>query len=146
MVLNLQAYRIGVRIRSFYYLSRYGPEFTIRSARPNGTPTELQKILAGWGDYFFYGFLNKTGKTLERWFLGDLSVFRRWYANQVSDGNTSPGDQIPNEDGSSHFCVFGISQIGPEFVVAMRPPEVPKPTPPPKPPSAPPLPPPTPPT
>src|SRR3990167_9164949 len=56
IVLRLEAVRVGCRVRRAIYLARYGHEFTIRQDRPSGAQSELEKIVAGWGDYLLYGF------------------------------------------------------------------------------------------
>lgn len=119
MVLSMSDVRIACRIRRHRYAAKYGDEFTIRASRPSGTSTELEKLLDGFGNFFFYGFANKSETTLAAWALCDLSVFRRWHRDRASAG---PRDRrfIPNGDGSSLFAAFRFDELPPEFVIARR--------------------------
>ena len=117
IVLRLEAVRIGCRVRKSSYEARYGNEFTIRSSRPSGNKTELTKIVEGWGRYLFYGF-GEVGDfpRLTRWTLCDLNVFRITYSNSLY--NTLPmGIEKVNNDGSSNFHAFRISDFPSDFVV-----------------------------
>ncbi len=119
MVLKLDSIRIGCRIRKNQYLDGYGNEFTIRSGRPSGVKTELTKIIEGWGDYFFYGFCNKSEDSLVLWHLADLKVFRLWFNTMLAKNKgISPGVGKDNTDGSSSFRAFRWNDIGSGFVVA----------------------------
>jgi len=111
--------RIGCRIRSNQYIRKYGYEITIRSSRPQGTKTEYQKIIEGWGDYFFYGFCNVTEETLIRWLVGDLKVFRETMIDKEVLGQTKQ-----NTDGSSGFKAFRWVDLPPPFFVKFSPSEL----------------------
>ncbi|MDO8671434.1 MAG: hypothetical protein Q7O66_08400 [Dehalococcoidia bacterium] len=121
IVLKLEAVRIACRVRTHKYLRRYGNEFTIRSDRPRGTKTELAKIIEGWGDYFLYGFSNESGTSLDVWVLGDLKVFRLWFASQlIKNKGEMPGSEQRNDDGSSLFRAFRIDELPDSFVKARK--------------------------
>ena len=107
IVLKMDAVRIGCRIRRDQYIS-YKSEFTIRASRPNGTKTELEKIIEGWGDYFFYGFASDSG--LVGWVLLSLNTFRLLYHDMVKTGNKRWVTK-DNVDGSSGFYVFKWSDF-----------------------------------
>lgn len=109
--LDISGKRIGCRVRKKKYLREYAFEFTIRSSRPRGTKTEYQKILEGWGDYFFYGFANNTSASLLHWFVGDLEVFR----NCLNSGMVGTSKQ--NSDGSSGFKSFRWEDVPENFFV-----------------------------
>ena len=118
IVLRMSAIRIGVRIRRPGYLANFHDQFTLRTSRPSGADTERAKIIAGWGDYFFYGFAGKDG-TLDCWLLGDLKVFRRWHSVRLAlDEGRVPGERLANADGSSTFCAYRISDLPADFVIA----------------------------
>ncbi len=121
MVLTLNPYRIGCRVRTHsYYLNKFWrEEFTIRTVRPSGAKTELEKILDGWGDFFFYGFSNEEETGLLKWTLGRLDVFRD-YVEDYRDTHLGqlPGFENLNRDGSSKFRAFKITQMPDDFVVA----------------------------
>lgn len=119
IVMTLQPYRVGCRVRRFEYLQRYPNDFTIRSNVPSGLPSELAKIIEGWADYFFYGFSNEDESGLADWFLGDLNVFRLWFNRQlVKNKGKAPGTLQDNYDGSSSFRAFDRRQMPYDFVVA----------------------------
>lgn len=123
MVLKLDAVRIGCRIRKNSYLRSYGDEFTIRQGRPKtGNKTELTKVIEGWGDYFFYGFCDEDEHRLSAWMIGDLKVFRLWFATELwrLPPGRSPGFEKANFDGSSTFISFKIDDLPPEFIVGRK--------------------------
>lgn len=112
--------RVAVRIRANRYEARYGDEFTLRSGRPSGAKTELQKVLDGFGDYFLYGFRSKyePGR-LSSWVLGDLDVFRRWYAEHEDAGTPMQNRQGPVDD-RTWFRAFRIDELPDDFVIERR--------------------------
>lgn len=117
IVLRTDNVRIGCRIRRFQYAEKYHDEFTIRCSRPNNTKTELQKIIEGWGNYFFYGFCNENESDLLCWFLGDLCAFRRWFVVQCTKRGSSPGTSRMNFDKSSKFRIFKLAEMPRDFVI-----------------------------
>jgi hypothetical protein len=121
IVLTLKPYRIACRVRTYEYFERYPKEFTIRSSRPSGVETELQKMLSGWGDYIFYGFENKDNSSLCAWILGDLDIFRLYVKSYSEDhGGKLPGVEIPNFDESSKFRAFRLVNIPVNFLLAQK--------------------------
>lgn len=122
IVLRMEAVRIAVRMRKKCYGTKpsYREEFTIRSERGSGTKTELRKVLAGFGDFLFYGFEHEDGGRLGRWTLVDLSVFREclWEKTFKCDAGIMPGDEFHNTDGSSSFRVFRYCDFPDELVRA----------------------------
>ncbi len=65
---------IAGRIRGYKYAA--DDEFTIRSSRPSGNDTELQKIKKGYGDYMLYCHKNKKGNGILKYLLIDLHLLR----------------------------------------------------------------------
>ena len=118
MVLGMEAVRIGCRVRRHKFLATYGNEFTIRAGRPSGCKTELTKIVEGWGDYFFYGFTDTEERSLAAWLLGDLRVFRLWFNRTILATKNCPGQSKDNNDNSSNFRAFVVSDLPTEFVIA----------------------------
>lgn len=118
MVLTARALRVACRLRRQDDL-RYEGQFTIRSSRPSGVRTELHKVIAGWGDYIFYGFEHPDNPfDLAAWVLGDLSVYRLWLSEQALTG-TKRWRVKTNADGTK-FHVYNISDLPPEFVIARK--------------------------
>lgn len=118
LVLELRPFRIGCRVRTFDYLLRYPHEFTLRAYRPSGSPSEMTKIVDGWGDYLFYGFADESDVRLVAWIIGDLRVFRAALVRK------SPlvGSQYlqKNGDHSSSFYAWPLSAFPQHFVVARQ--------------------------
>ena len=118
MALEARTVRIACRMRHWEYWHRYGNEFTIRSGRPSGTPTELAKVVSGWGDRIFYGFEGPTPGTLGPWLLGDLREFRLWFNRQLAIGSQKWTIK-PNGDGTT-FHAFRVDDLPNKFVVSRR--------------------------
>ena len=114
--------RIACRVRDAKYLAEYADQFTIRAGRPSGAQTELQKMIAGWGDFILYGFRAADGSAeLDAWVLGDLSIFRLWFNQQLmARHGQPPGTLRGNRDGSSSFRAFEIGELPPSFVRGRR--------------------------
>ncbi len=118
MVLEAEVVRVGCRVRSNEY-ARYHDEFTVRLSRPNGTKTELAKLLSGWGNFFFYGIANADESDFCAWLLGDLNEFRLWHHHYLATHQGKwPGVTKPNRDGSSEFQVYKITDLPSDFVRA----------------------------
>jgi hypothetical protein len=116
IVLRMEPLRIACRIRRVKHF-RYADEFTIRTSRPNGTKTELYKIIEGWGDYLFYGFGDDIGN-LVWWGIGDLRVFSVWvFGKLTKNKGVLPGIVKSNTDGSSDFRAFKWKDLPSKFVV-----------------------------
>ena len=117
IVFELGTVRIACRIRKYSFCQNYGDQFTLRYSRPNDKETEFQKMLNGYGDYFFYGFSNSKEDKLYKWIIGDLNKLRTYindYAN--NNDNKLPGIIKSNKDKSSEFIIFHYDSI-PDFVV-----------------------------
>ncbi|MCC8163348.1 MAG: hypothetical protein LIO86_09370 [Lachnospiraceae bacterium] len=120
IVLQMEAKRIGVRIQRYGYLKQYGDEFTIRYQRQSGYKTEYQKIIEGWGDYFFYGFADANGFRLGKWFIGDYNAFRKFAHNEVCRYGINALKrrmQVNNFGNGSSFLAYRKDEIS-DFVVA----------------------------
>jgi len=98
---------IAARVRRPGYADKYPFEFTIRSARDNGTTTELSKIIDRWGDWFFYGHASETDH-IARWWLIDLHAFRAALIrhNRI-DGVYLLSSKRDNGDGT-HFIAYDL--------------------------------------
>ncbi len=117
IVLKMDYVRIACRIRRFQYLEKFGNQFTIRCGLKSNSQTELDKVVAGWGDLIFYGFCDESETKLAKWFIGDLNVFRSWYCGYLRcNQGVEPGEKRDNKDGTSlrSFCV---SDLPSNFIV-----------------------------
>lgn len=117
--------RIAVRVRRSSSSERFPDQITIRSRRDNGAATELEKIISGLGDWFFYGHAVPSNPRLVRWFLLDLDTFRAACAASRARrlAGRSPlfkAGSVNNGDGTS-FAWFDVPSIEarfPGFVIA----------------------------
>ena len=117
---------VGVRLRRYYYYQKLPEEwrskitnrkylcypreeFTIRSKRPSGVPTEIDKILNGTVNYFLYGFVDKVEAKIIQWFLGDLDIFRNI--------NPNPVDERWNKNYDSQLYAYKIKSLPDSFLV-----------------------------
>jgi len=119
IVFKMEPIRIACRLRRYEYFLKYPGEFTIRAGRPNGTKTELTKIIEGWGNFFFYGFADDD--KIFSWRIGDLNVFRLWFNRcLLKNRGLIPGEQKKNTDKSSSFVVYDWNDLPNNFIVAER--------------------------
>lgn len=110
LVIQGRELRIGVRIRRHEHLDDYGHQFTIRAHRDNNYDTEIDKLIDGKGDLFFYGFSSKSGPPdLEKWILIDLDAFRAQLLRNKGRKKISTGF-VPNGDGTG-FRWFNIRSL-----------------------------------
>lgn len=118
VMLKMQDTRIGVRMRRREHI-KYAHEFTIRSSLPSGVQTELDKLVAGYGHYLFYGFQHPEHDALGQWSIIDLNQFRLHYSKQMQSmpAGMLPGNEITNWDRTS-FRAFAFSDFPEEMVVA----------------------------
>ncbi len=92
---------VSVRSRSYEKLP-YRNEFTVRSRCRGRGSTELDKLAAGFGRYFFYSFENRSGDGLSYWVLSDLAKIRRvlFLRPELKD------NEFHNGDGTSFVCFY----------------------------------------
>jgi len=91
-------------------------EFTISEDRIPPSPglTELQKILSGNGpSYLVYAVATTPGE-LRSWFVGDLKVFARWYA----EGGRGERKLKVNDYPQQWFSVYKRNRLPSDFEVA----------------------------
>jgi hypothetical protein len=110
VVLTARNMAIAARVRKWYYSHGYPCQFTIRAHRDSGAETELSKIVAGFGDWLFYGFSNKAGdgSGFALWYIIDLHVFRAFREGVPMTAN---GD-------GTHFCAYDIGKFPRELIIA----------------------------
>lgn len=124
IVLRARDMTIACRVRRPGYADRYPWDVTLRSQRDSGSKTELVKIREGWGDWMLYGHSAEDERTLARWFLIDLHVWRGEFLRVgIAAGlGKRPGlwnvlRSTPNGDGT-HFVSFDIRRFPPELIIA----------------------------
>lgn len=112
IVLGMEAKRVACRIRKAEYYAKYPDDFTIRSWVSSGNKTELTKIIEGWGDILFYGFVNEEETKLVHWKILDLNVFRLWFVRQIrKNAGETPGQTLPNDDNLSKLTAFNSRSV-----------------------------------
>lgn len=76
VVIEADAVRYGMRIRTETYYDRYPNQFTVRASRKSGARTEMDKIIFDkTPDRLFYGFGTNDGRLIS-YKIADFSVFR----------------------------------------------------------------------
>lgn len=121
VVLTASPLKIACRVRKHQYLSKYGNEFTIRKSRPNGSKTEYEKIIDGFGNWMFYAFSNPSddGSGFSKWWIFSLYAFRvHLIRSAIGASSVKHGEGI-NPDGTT-FEWFNIdSFVGhPKLIIA----------------------------
>lgn len=107
--------RIAVRMRDAATTpEKYWGQFTLRTSRPRGTKTELEKISEGWGDWFFYGFGDYTIGKIVSYVVIDLAAFRRRLINNIPAVRVDDRD---NHDGSSGFRAYFVDDFDNRVIV-----------------------------
>jgi hypothetical protein len=99
---------IAVRIRDDSYRAKYGHEITLRADRPSGAKSELQKIMCGYSQWFFYGFANYETMRLTQYVLINTNGIREylWDSRDVLAIFYES-----NIDNSSNFLPIEISSL-----------------------------------
>lgn len=116
IVLKMEVIRFACRVRRFEYFDKFHNEFTFRSKLPSGNKTELNKIIEGWGDFFFYGFADYYNEKLHHWIIADLKVFRSWFSDCLARKNYKWAKK-ENKDNSSSFLVFNLNDLPKNFIL-----------------------------
>jgi hypothetical protein len=112
IVIQAKDLRIAARMRKPGYADKYPYDFTIRADVPSGATTELQKMVDGFGDLFFYGHANEADQIV-RWMLLDLAAWRAHLIRRT----VKLGDVRTNIDGTK-FVVFDVRDfVGPPTVL-----------------------------
>ena len=105
-VITMTGGSVAVRIRRNGYYRFH--DFTIRSSKPNGYKTELQKIKEGYGDFYLYCWT--VGDDIKKWILVNLDRLRK------SGILEKDRKEIPNIDGSSSFIAISIEELGDSII------------------------------
>lgn len=125
MVLTARNMTIAARVRRAGFAQQYPYDVTLRYKRDSGAATELEKIVAGWGDWMFYGHAGAGDvPSIQRWMLLDLAAIRREW---IREGIRSALDLKPkyratlqricNYDGT-HFVAFDVRTFPSSILIA----------------------------
>lgn len=88
--------KVITRLRKIEYMKYL--EWTIVASRPSGVKTELSKLRDGFGDFYFYGYVNDTD--VVKYFLFDLNLVRK---KGILEWNFK--ERTNRKDGSSFVVV-----------------------------------------
>ncbi len=83
----------------------WSDQFTVRSRHKNGAETELAKIMNGFADWMFYGYVE--GEEHRQFRILNLMAFRE----AIRDRGIEPfivGPEILNKDGKTYFYAFDV--------------------------------------
>jgi hypothetical protein len=79
-VLVVSGLRIACRVRGTEHA--HYREFTLRSRYDSGAVAELAKVLEGYGDWAFYGYVSaRQDGSIDPWWIVNLRYFRRLHEN-----------------------------------------------------------------
>lgn len=109
-VVSVKGGTVAVRIRR--NVANAYRDITIRSRRPNGVETELQKIRRGFADYYLYIWTNNNN--VLDWWLVDVNKMR---SSGVFD---LPRKEIWNKDGSSAFIAIQRNELGSALIASAK--------------------------
>lgn len=107
-------WRVSARVRRASQKSRrdrnghpFTREFTVRHSRPSGMATERDKLFAGHGALFIYGFEDEPDSDqLNPWIIVSLDKLREW------DPRGRKHRAVHNNrDGSSQLAVYWLEDI-----------------------------------
>ena len=94
--------RIACRMRFNISSSKYN-DITIRSKLTSGNPTELDKIMAGYGDYMLYCW--GTRESIHEFVIIDLDEFRQQHNEFLKDS------LMLNTDNCTGFATYDLRKI-----------------------------------
>lgn len=83
---------------------KYKYDITLRFRRESGAETEFSKVMAGHGDWFFYGHASGIGIDISTWYLIDLEVLRQEIRAKVP----LKFSVIQNGDNQTSFIAFDL--------------------------------------
>jgi len=107
----------------------WGDQFTIRSGRPSGAHTELQKIIAEEkGDIFLYAWgTQEPEMAVPAYVFIDLRIFRQWYNGQLYDiyayptlSQGRPWTEHTNPLDRTQFLSIKLTDLPPKAILARQ--------------------------
>ena len=113
VVLQTEKMNTAIRLRKLNnYGNKYINEFTIRAKTKFNNKTEIHKILDGFADYGFYGWVCDETKIIKHWTIFSLNVFRKTF----NEKNLHQRSILKNPDGSG-FYVFNFDELPEDFII-----------------------------
>lgn len=107
LIYSLKGLCVSVRIRKYTYFIQH-KDFTIRSRSRKGDYCELDKLVDGKSDWYFYGWENKDRTDLIGWILIDINDIRHDLLKRKKR------NAIPNVDGT-YFISFTIDELEKDY-------------------------------
>jgi hypothetical protein len=113
LLFQVKGESIAVRMRNVKEWAPFNRrnEWTIRTSRPSGMTTEVEKLLYGWGDYYFYGWGDDRDKRVKAYTILYLKPVRPWLWRNVSRLMQCQGQAQRNKDGSSSFLAINLDEL-----------------------------------
>lgn len=112
IVLCAEGLRIAVRMRRPGAAEKFPFDFTIRRWLANGCPTEMHKIVDGWGDWLFYGHARALDSNeICRWWIVNLHALRSHmirYGKAAGKPVTLPNS---NDGGMTRLTAFNLQHF-----------------------------------
>jgi len=102
-VVTVSSGTIACRVRRWYAWQKFR-DITLRSELTSGTQTEIDKIRAGWGRWYLYGWAVDDA-TFGAWVFIDLDKLR---ASRLLDDDRPA---IWNNDHGSSFVPFSLGEL-----------------------------------
>lgn len=101
LVVYVKTGAIGVRVRQFQSTKKKYRDWTIRCKSRHGYATEIDKLRAGWGDFYFYGWDSDSGR-IDEYMLFDLA--------KVRDAGLLHVERKPtfNKDGTAFITISAL--------------------------------------
>ena len=114
VLVNHGKLNLACRVRTPGYYEKYPFDVTVRARVKNGGPTEMHKLIAGCGDWAFYGHVNKQDEIFA-WWLYDLDIWRHEMKTNTVVIRQSK-NLMPNGDGT-WLCAFDLRKFDNENIV-----------------------------
>lgn len=102
---------VAVRLRKSKFATRYPYEFTVRYQYTDGYKTEHEKIMEGYADIMFYGFVDQN--CIFRWIILDLDVYR-----EEAENDYITKEHKHNRDGRNSFLAYDIRSFKGDIIIA----------------------------
>jgi hypothetical protein len=102
---------VAVRLRKSKFASRYPFEFTVRYQYTAGYKTEYEKIMEGFADLMFYGFV--VNNQVARWILLDMDRFR-----EEAENDYIIKEHKHNRDGRNSFLAFDVRSFKSDIIIS----------------------------
>jgi len=100
----------AVRLRKSEFASRYPYEFTVRYQYTAGYKTEYEKIMEGYADIMFYGFVIKG--SIARWIILNMDAFR-----EEAEQDYIKKEHKHNTDGRNSFLAFDVRSFKSDIIL-----------------------------